>query len=91
MSIDDLPDPDEPFQVNPSELEAIRYVVAHLGDTHFVVARSPVDGTFPWEQTIGMEQFLMAMITNPEFVQRAIEVYVNRSIAYFKAMFRTWG
>ncbi len=87
MSIDDLPDPDEPFQVNPSELEAIRYVVAHLGDTHFVVARSPVDGTFPWEQTIGMEQFLMAMITNPEFVQRAIEVYVNRSIAYFKAMF----
>lgn len=87
MSIADLPDPDEPFQIDPSELEAIRYAVEHLGDTHFVVARSPVDGTFPWEQTIGMEKFLMAMITNPEFVERAIQVYVNRSIAYFKAVF----
>jgi hypothetical protein len=31
MSMDDLPDPDEPFQFDPSELEAIRYVIATPG------------------------------------------------------------
>jgi uroporphyrinogen decarboxylase len=86
MSIDDLPDPDEPFQVDPSELEAIHHVVKELGDTHFIIGRSPIDGTFPWEQTVGMEKFLMAMITDPDFVQRAVDVYVNRSIEYIKAM-----
>ena len=86
MSIDDLPDPDEPFHVDPTELDAIRSVVEQLGETHFIIARSPVDGTFPWEMTVGMEQFLMFMITHPDFVQRAVEVYVKRSIAYFQAM-----
>jgi uroporphyrinogen decarboxylase len=33
-----------------------------------------------------MEDFLIRMITNPEFVQRAIDVYVSRSIAYIQAM-----
>ena len=86
MTIEDLPDPDEPFHVDPGELEAIRYVVEELGDTHFIIGRSPADGTFPWDLTVGMEKFLMAMITDPDFVQRAIDVYVNRSIEYFKAM-----
>ncbi len=86
MSIDDLPDPDEPFEVDPSVLEAIRFVVRQIGDTHFVIARTPLDGTFPWQQTVGMEEFLVKMATDPEFVERAIAVYVNRSIAYFKAM-----
>ena len=86
MTIDDLPDPDEPFVVDPSELDAVRHVVRELGDTHFIVGRSPVDGTFPWQQTVGMEEFLMRMVTDPEFVFRATEVYVKRSLAYIEAM-----
>ena len=87
MTIDDLPDPDEPYVVDPSEMDAIRRVVAELGDTHFIIGRSPVDGTFPFKDTVGMQEFLVRMITEPEFVERAVEVYVNRSIAYFNAMF----
>ncbi|MBM3187501.1 MAG: hypothetical protein FJZ90_02140 [Chloroflexi bacterium] len=86
MTLDDLPDPDEPFTVDPSQLEAIRYVVEALGDTHFIVGRSPVDGTFPWQETGSMEAFLIRMVTDPEFVRRAIDAYVNRSIAYAIAM-----
>jgi len=86
MSIDDLPDPDDDFVVDESQLEAIRHVVAELGDTHFIVGRSPVDGTFPFQQTVGMQEFLVRMITDPEFVDRAVEVYVKRSIAYIEAM-----
>ncbi len=85
MTIDDLPDPDAPFTVDPSELEAIRYVVSQIGDTHFIIGRSAVDGSFPY-QTVGMQEFLMRMITEPEFVERAIQVYVNRSLAYIEAM-----
>jgi uroporphyrinogen decarboxylase len=86
MTIDDLPDPDAPFAVDPTVLDAVRHVVAELGDTHFIVGRTPVDGTFPWQQTVSMEEFLIRMITDPEFVHRAVEVYVNRSIAYIEAM-----
>ena len=86
MSIDDLPDPDDDFVVDESQLEAIRHVVAELGDTHFIIGRSPVDGTFPFQQTVGMQEFLVRMITDPEFVDRAVEVYVKRSIAYIEAM-----
>ena len=85
MTIDDLPDPDEPFTVHPSEMEAIRYVASQIGETHFIIGRSAVDGSFPY-QTVGMQEFLMRMITEPEFVERAIQVYVNRSIAYIEAM-----
>ena len=86
MSIDDLPDPNEPFAVDPSQLEAVRHVVAELGDTHFIVGRSPMDGTFPWQQTIGMEPFLMRMVIEPEFVHRAVDGYVSRCLAYARAM-----
>ena len=86
MTIDDLPDPDENFTVDPSELEAVRHVARELGDTHFIIGRPPIDGTFPWEWTGGMEMFLMRMMTDPEFVHRAIDVYVRRSIAYIEAM-----
>jgi len=86
MRTTDLPDPDEPFDVDSSELDAIRAVVRELGSSHFVVGRSPIDGTFPWQETGGMESFLIRMVTEPEFVHRAVRVYVNRSLAYFKAM-----
>ena len=86
MTIDDLPDPDASFSVDGSELEAVRHVVRELGETHFIVGRSPVDGTFPFQETVGMEEFLVRMITDPEFVRQATDVYVRRSIAYIEAM-----
>ena len=87
MSIDDLPDPDETFSVDPSELEAVEYVVREIGETHFIIGRTPLDGTFPWQKTVGMEEFLVRMITDPEFIHRAVDVFVNRSIAYINALF----
>ena len=87
LSIDDLPDPDEPFSVDPTELEAVEHVVRAIGASHFIIGRPPLDGTFPWQKTVGMEEFLIRMITEPEFVHRAVKVYVNRSIAYINAMF----
>jgi uroporphyrinogen decarboxylase len=89
MTVDDLPDPDEPYTVDPSELEAVRHVVEELGETHFIIGRSPVDGTFPFQETVGMGNFLMRMVTDPEFVRRAIDAYVSRSIAYIEAMLDT--
>lgn len=86
MTVDDLPDPQETFTVDPSELEAIRYVVGELGETHFIIGRTPVDGTFPFQETVGIENFLMRMATDPEFVRRAVNVYVGRSLAYIEAM-----
>jgi len=86
LTIDDLPDPDEPTVLDPSELDAVRHVVRELGETHFIVGRSPIDGTFPFQETVGMEGFLMRMVTDPDFVRRAIDAYVGRSIAYIEAM-----
>lgn len=87
LGIEDLPDPDEPVAVDASELEAVRHVVTEIKDTHFIIARSPVDGTFPWGATVGMDEFLVRMVTDPEFVRRAVEVYVARSVAYIGAFF----
>ena len=53
MSIADLPDPDAPFEVDSSELEIVEHVVRELGGSHFIIARSPVDGTFPWAAPLG--------------------------------------
>ena len=86
MTIDDLPDPDAPFAIDDSQLEVVRHVVSELGDSHFVVARAPLDGTFPWSETVGMEEFLMRMITDPEFVERAVEVYSRRSLVWIEAL-----
>jgi len=86
MTIDELPDPDEPYTIDPSQLEAVRYVVHELGDTHFIVGRTPIDGTFPFQETTGMEEFLVRMVTEPEFVHRAVRAFVNRSIAWIEAM-----
>jgi len=86
MQPGDLPDPAAVFAIDPSEIEAVRHVVQELGDTHFIIGRTPVDGSFPWEHTVGMEAFLMKMLTDPDFVKKATEVYVNRSLAYIQAM-----
>jgi uroporphyrinogen decarboxylase len=86
MTIHDLPDPCELFSVEPTELDGVRYVIREIGETHFVVGRTPIDGTFPFQETVGMENFLMRMVVDPDFVRRAIDVYVSRSIAYIAAM-----
>jgi hypothetical protein len=87
LSIEDLPKADDPFEVDESELEVVKYVVDKIGKTHFIIGKTPIDGTFPWEQTVGIEQFLIKMLTDPEFVFHAIDVFTSRSIKYFKAMF----
>lgn len=83
-TIADLPDPDAPVEVNATQYEAIERVVEELGDTHFVFARV-ADGTFPWEETVGMEAYLEKMITDPAFVHKAAAAYTARSIAQVKA------
>ncbi len=84
LAIDDLPDPEKPVTLESSEFEAMERVVEELGSTHFIVGRAP-DGTFPWEDTVGMEAYLMKMIDDPEFVRKAVASALQRSIAYIKA------
>lgn len=85
LAVDDLPDPDEPFEIDESQLEAVRHVVEAIGDSHFVIARTPVDGSFPWQETVGMESLLVKMVTDEAFVEKAVAVWVNRSIAWINA------
>jgi len=61
MSVEDLLEPEEPVTIDTSQLEAVRHVVGELGATHFVVGRLPVDGTFPWEHTVGMDLRLLKL------------------------------
>ncbi len=83
FSIDDIPDPDGPFNIDASEFEAMERVVKEIGDTHFVFGRVP-DGSFPWQETIGLEDYMTSMITDPEFVRKATAYYTNKSLAYIK-------
>jgi uroporphyrinogen decarboxylase len=85
LTAGELPDPDAPYAIDDSGLDALRYVVKELGDTHFIVARAPFDGTFPWNQTVGMEEFLVRMLTDEDFVRKAVEVYVGRGIKMLEA------
>ncbi len=87
MTIDDLPDVNEDFKVDPSEMDVIKGVIAEMKDTHFIIARLPLDGTFAYKQTVGIEEYLMRLIIDPDFIKKASEIYVNRSIAYINAFF----
>ncbi len=71
--------------IDPSRLEAMKRVVAEIGDTHFVIARVP-DGTFPWIETVGMEEFLMRMLTDKDFVARATDYFCRVSLAWIDAV-----
>jgi uroporphyrinogen decarboxylase len=84
MSADDIVIPDK-VQVDESRLEAIAHVVKELGDTHFILGRAP-DGTFPWAETVGMEEFLIRMVTDPEFTAKAIEANTRTAIAWIEAI-----
>ena len=87
-TIEDLPDPSAPVSVDTTQFEAIERVVKEIGGTHFVFARLS-DGTFPWEDTIGMADYLVKMIDEPEFARRAAAAYTKRSIAAIKAVAAT--
>ncbi|MCL2318642.1 MAG: hypothetical protein FWC45_01050 [Treponema sp.] len=85
LTVDDLPDPHaDSFTVDDSSLDILRKVVKELKDTHFIIFRAP-DGTFPWGMT-GMEEFLIRMITDENFVRKAIDGEVNRSIKIYNAV-----
>jgi uroporphyrinogen decarboxylase len=68
-----LPAPDE------SELEIVQHVVRELGETHFIFARG-ADGCFPYG-TIGMEEALMRMVLDPDFMHRLTDLETRRAIA----------
>jgi uroporphyrinogen decarboxylase len=84
LTIEDIEIPDEPVEVDESELEAIAGVARELGDSHFVIAR--IDGgSFPWDTTVGLEEFLVRIITQPAFVRQTIEAGTRLAVAQAQA------
>ena len=82
LTVDDLPDPDDDsYAEDDSAFDVLRRVVAELKDTHFIIFRAS-DGTFPWG-AVGMEEFLIRMITDGDFVRKAVRGAVNRSIKVY--------
>jgi uroporphyrinogen decarboxylase len=84
LDADDIIVP-ERVQVDESRLEAVAHTVRQVGGTHFVFGRPP-DGTFPWIETVGMEEFLIRMVTEPEFVARATAASLKAALAWTEAM-----
>jgi uroporphyrinogen decarboxylase len=84
MGIDDILVPKK-VEIDQSRLEALAYVVEKIGGTHFVFGRPP-DGTFPWVDTVGMEEFMVRMLAEPEFVTKAVEASLRISVACIEAM-----
>ena len=64
-------------EIDDSMLELVRYVVAELGDTHFIFARSP-DGSIALPG--GLVRGIKLCITHPEVVKKAVEVSLKRAI-----------
>ncbi|KPJ63426.1 MAG: hypothetical protein AMS15_00260 [Planctomycetes bacterium DG_23] len=77
VSLDDIVVP-EKTEVEDSQLELVRHIIKELGETHFILGRG-ADGTYPC--TGGITNFLMKMITEPEFVRKAIQARTKRAIA----------
>jgi uroporphyrinogen decarboxylase len=85
----------EPLAVDESQLELVRYVVQELGDTHLIVGRgwhspaSCTDGSFvtPGEGlTMRIEDFLMLIVDDPEFVADMLRAYTKRAIEYSRLL-----
>jgi uroporphyrinogen decarboxylase len=81
-SLDDLVEED--VVIDPSQLELVDYVTSELGATHFILGRSE-DGSFPHEK-FGLSELLMAMVDNPAFVHRAIEIETRKAVATINAL-----
>jgi len=82
LSADDIHD--ESVHIDASQLELVEHVVSELGDTHFILGRGG-DGSFPHEK-YGLTELLMAMIDDPAFVHRVIEVETQEAIAINEAL-----
>ncbi|MHB1006482.1 MAG: uroporphyrinogen decarboxylase family protein [Chloroflexota bacterium] len=87
LTIDDIIIPDK-VAIDESRLEAMVDIVKEIGGTHFVLGRAP-DGTFPWSETVGMEEFLIRMAIDPAFTQKAIDAYTKVSLAWIEAIAAT--
>lgn len=84
MGAEDIIVPDT-VKIDESRLETIIHIVKELGGTHFVLGRAP-DGTFPWAETIGMEEYLVRMATDPAFTAKTIEANLKVSLAWIDAI-----
>jgi uroporphyrinogen decarboxylase len=84
MGIEDLTD-DPYFSVDDCEMDIARGIIERLGDTHFMIGRPSVGGTFPYIETIGMEEYLVRMITDPEFVHKLVSIENKKALVYIDA------
>ena len=73
------------LSIDDSQLEVVEHVTRELGGTHFIVGRCG-DGSFPWDYTVGLEEFLIRMRTDPEFVDRAVAWETAKTIRIANAM-----
>ncbi len=85
METEDLPSPDDPFEVDDSEMDIARGVVERMGKEKFIAARLPGEATFPYLSTVGMEEFLIRMITDPDFVHASTKLNLSRQLKYVDA------
>lgn len=84
MAVGDLPTPQP---LDESRLEVVEHVVKQLGGTHFILGRPGVDGSFPYDETVGLQEFLLRMISEPEFVRQATNVYTELTLIEHNALF----
>jgi uroporphyrinogen decarboxylase len=65
--------------MDDSQFESFERAVKRLGKTHFIVARLP-EATFPWESTVGMEEYLVMMLQEPEVIEKILAAYGRRAV-----------
>lgn len=84
MEIEDIVE-DTDFKVDDSELDIARGIIERMGKTHFLIGRPSVGGTFPYLGTVGMEEYMIRMITDPDFVHKLAGIECRKSIRYIDA------
>ncbi len=84
MTVETLP---TPGLMDESRLEVVEHVVKELGGSHFILGRPGIDGSFPYDDTVGLQEFLMRMVTDPDFVSGAIDVYTQMTLTEQNALF----
>lgn len=84
-----------PPPADESQLELVNYVVRELGDTHFIIGRgwhAPstwTDGSFPIPGeglAMPVDEFLLMMYDDPDFVHAILRAYTKRAIDYGKVL-----
>lgn len=84
FTIEDIVMPEQ-YRVDESCLEGLAQAVREAGGTHFVMGRLP-SVSFPWRETVGLEEFLMRMVTEPEFVDKAMAAARVQLLAWAEAV-----